>query len=96
MPSTVAAEVRGGRDEDAMAICFELVVNFGENAEAARAAAPVDPRPLALQAGNHRIPLHRALMNRTGSYIELSVIPVGVGWGGGPGRHAPEGQANRR
>ena len=63
-----------------MAICFELVVNFGENAEAARAAALVDPRPLTLQAGSHRIPLHRALMNRTGSYIELSVIPVAVGW----------------
>ena len=66
-----------------MAICFELVVNFGENAEAARAAALVDPRPLALQAGSHRIPLHRALMNRTASYIELSVIPVAVGWGVG-------------
>ena len=63
-----------------MAICFELVVNFGENAEAARAAALVNPRPLTLQAGRHRIPLHRALMDQTGSYIELSVIPVGVGW----------------
>jgi hypothetical protein len=64
----------------AMAICFELVVNFGQNAEAARAAALVNPRPLTLQAGNHQIPLHRALVNRTGSYIELSVIPVAVGW----------------
>jgi len=64
-----------------MAICFELVVNFGENAEAARAAALVSPRPTTLQAGAHRIPLHRALVNRTGSYIELSVIPVAVGWG---------------
>jgi hypothetical protein len=32
----------GGRDEGAVAICFELVVNFGENAEAARAAALVN------------------------------------------------------
>ena len=63
-----------------MAICFELVVNFGENAEGARAAALVNPRPTTLQAGSNRIPLHRALMSRTSSYIELSVIPVSVGW----------------
>jgi hypothetical protein len=31
-----------------MAICFELVVNFGENAEAARAAALANPSPLTL------------------------------------------------
>jgi hypothetical protein len=29
-----------------MAFCFELVVNFGDNAEAARAAALVNPRSL--------------------------------------------------
>lgn len=63
-----------------MAICFELVVNFGENVEAAHAAALMNLRPMTLQAGRHRIPLHRALMNRTSSYIELSVIPVAVGW----------------
>lgn len=64
-----------------MAMCFELVVNFGQDAEAARAAALVAPRSLTLQAGSHRIPLHRALMTRPGdSYIELSVIPVAVGW----------------
>lgn len=64
-----------------MAICFELVVNFGENVEEARAAALVTPRPMTLQAGSHRIPLHRALINRTSTYIELSVLPVAVGWG---------------
>ncbi len=64
-----------------MAICFELVVNFGDNAEAAQQAALTNPSPLAIQAGSHRIPLHRALMNRTSSRIELSVIPVAVGWG---------------
>jgi hypothetical protein len=64
-----------------MAICFELVVNFGQNAEAARAAALVNPRPLTLRAGGHHIPLHRAHMSRPGgSYIELSVVPVAVGW----------------
>ena len=66
-----------------MAICFELVVNFGDNAEAAQQAALTNPSPLAVQAGSHRIPLHRALINRIGSRIELSVVPVAVGWGVG-------------
>jgi hypothetical protein len=66
-----------------MAICFELVVNFGDNAEAAQAAALANPSPVTLQAGSHRIPLHRPLLNRPGSYIELSVLPVSVGWGAG-------------
>jgi hypothetical protein len=64
-----------------MAICFELVVNFGENVEAAQSAAVVNPSPLTLQAGSHRIPPHRAMLNRVGSYIELSVLPVAVSWG---------------
>lgn len=64
-----------------MAICFELVVNFGANVEAAQAAALVNPTPMTLQAGSHRIPLHRALLNGSGAYIELSVLPVAVSWG---------------
>ncbi|MFE0508555.1 hypothetical protein [Streptomyces sp. NPDC058964] len=40
-----------------MAICFELVVNFGDDAEAAQTAARIDPRPWVLRAGAHRIPL---------------------------------------
>jgi hypothetical protein len=64
-----------------MAICFELVVNFGDNVEAAHAAALANPNPITLQAGSHRIPLHRALLNTSGSYIELSVLPVSVSWG---------------
>jgi hypothetical protein len=40
-----------------VAIIFELVVNFGDNVEAARSAALTDPSPLTLQAGNRRIPL---------------------------------------
>jgi hypothetical protein len=63
-----------------MAICFELVVNFGDNLGAAQAAALASPSPTTLRAGNHRIPLHRALLNRSGSYIELSVIPIAVSW----------------
>jgi hypothetical protein len=64
-----------------MAICFELVVNFGANAEAAQAAALANATPMTLQAGSHRIPLHRALLNGSGPYIELSVLPVSVSWG---------------
>jgi hypothetical protein len=63
-----------------VAVCFELVVNFGANAEGAQAAARTDPRPMTLRAGRHRIPLHRALINQAGSFIELSVLPVAVGW----------------
>lgn len=66
-----------------MAICFELVVNFGDNLEGAQSAALTNPSPMTIRAGNHRIPLHRALLNRSGSYIELSVMPVAVGWGVG-------------
>ncbi|MFC9896196.1 hypothetical protein ACFVMC_21115 [Nocardia sp. NPDC127579] len=64
-----------------MAICFELVVNFGDNVEAAQAAALTTAKPWILHAGVHRIPLHRPVLATTGSYIELSVLPVGVGWG---------------
>ncbi|MEU3982685.1 hypothetical protein AB0F77_21750 [Streptomyces sp. NPDC026672] len=64
-----------------MALCFELVVNFGDNIEAARAAALTQPRPLVLRAGAHRIPLHRPLLHTAEPHIELSVIPVAVGFG---------------
>ncbi|WP_371661333.1 hypothetical protein [Streptomyces sp. NBC_00280] len=63
-----------------MAICFELVVNFGDNAEAAQAAARIDPEPRVLHAGAHRIPLHRPMLAKAGSYIELSILPVAVSW----------------
>jgi hypothetical protein len=63
-----------------MAMCFELVVNFGQNTEAAHAAALVNPKAFTLQAGKHRIPLHRAALNRNRGYIEMTVLPVGVGF----------------
>ncbi len=44
-----------------MAICFELVVNFGQNFEAAQAAR-TSPNPMTFRAGHHRVPLHRALL----------------------------------
>ncbi len=63
-----------------MAICFELVVNFGDDTEAAQAAARIDPKPWVLRAGAHRIPLHRPLLAKAGGYIELSILPVAVSW----------------
>jgi hypothetical protein len=66
---------------DNMAICFELVVNFEANVEAAQAAALANPTPMTLQAGSHRIPLHWALLSGSGAYIELSVLPVSISWG---------------
>ncbi|MGW0771634.1 hypothetical protein [Streptomyces sp. NPDC002676] len=66
-----------------MAICFELVVNFGDDAEAAQAAARIAPKPWVLRAGAHRIPLHRPILAKVGSYIELSILPMAVSWGCG-------------
>jgi hypothetical protein len=66
-----------------MAICFELMVNFGQNIVAARRAALTGLGPVTLRAGSHRIALHRALLRTAGSYVELSVVPVAVGWGAG-------------
>lgn len=64
-----------------MAICFELVVNFGDDIEAAQAAALTEFRPFVLRAGAHRIPLHRPMLRTEGPYIELTFIPVAVGSG---------------
>ncbi|WP_327287551.1 hypothetical protein [Streptomyces sp. NBC_01198] len=69
-----------------MAICFELVVNFGDNLEAAQGAALTDPSPRVLRAGTRQVPLHRPILRTTGPYIELSVLPVAVGR-----RVAPDG-----
>jgi hypothetical protein len=74
-----------------MAMVFELVVNFGQNIEAARSAAPSDmvkrrSATTTLQAGSHRIPLHRPTMMMSdgfeteSTHIELSIVPVGVSW----------------
>ena len=35
------------------------------------------------RAGSHGIPVHRPILNGSGSYGEPSVLPVSVGWGGG-------------
>ncbi|MDI6105789.1 hypothetical protein QLQ12_45150 [Actinoplanes sp. NEAU-A12] len=70
-----------------MAVLFELVVNFGANhaaAEQAHATVLNHPR---LQAGEHQIPLHEPRLMTTRSkdgneYLEMAVLPVGVGIGG--------------
>ncbi|MFE2584578.1 hypothetical protein [Streptomyces sp. NPDC059378] len=64
-----------------MAVCFELVVDFGDDAEAARAAAFGAPWPYTLRAGAFRIPLHRPMLSISGTNTQLSVLPVAVGHG---------------
>ncbi|WOX23104.1 hypothetical protein [Streptomyces solicathayae] len=64
-----------------MAICFELVVNFGDNIRAARAAALTDTKPWVLRAGDHSVRLHRPMLRAAGSYSEVSFVPVAVGSG---------------
>ncbi|MFJ8645191.1 hypothetical protein ACIRNI_03600 [Streptomyces sp. NPDC093546] len=63
-----------------MAIYFELVVNFGDNIQAARDAAAESIR-WVLRAGDHRVPLHRSMPRTVGAYTQLSIVPVAVGWG---------------
>lgn len=77
-----------------MAICFELVVNFGDNLEAAQAAALTSPGPWVLHAGTHRIPLHRPLLTTAGPHIELSVLPVAVSSTLRPRRQSPRNPAH--
>ncbi|MEV4534465.1 hypothetical protein AB0J82_11610 [Asanoa sp. NPDC049518] len=69
-----------------MAIAFELVVNFGSEGDAARAACDLARSAAAIPVGERTIRLHEPLLASTagsdgGSYLELSVLPVGVGWG---------------
>ncbi|MEU0274149.1 hypothetical protein [Streptomyces sp. NPDC006307] len=72
-----------------MAILFELVVNFGDNIQAARDAATESVRRV-LRAGAHRVPLHRPMPRMVGSYTELSILPVAVSWGVPADRGLPE------
>ncbi|SBT43587.1 hypothetical protein [Micromonospora auratinigra] len=69
-----------------MAIVFELVVNFGDDDIAARAAHRRVVGAPPLVAGGRDVRLHEPLLGRArgldGSpYLLMSVIPVGVGWG---------------
>ncbi|MGY4742869.1 hypothetical protein [Streptomyces sp. ATMOS53] len=64
-----------------MALCFELVVDFGDDIEAARAAARVEPWPYTLQAGTFRIPLHRPMLSTAGPSAQVAIVPVAVGHG---------------
>lgn len=64
-----------------MALCFELVVDFGDDIEAARAAACVEPWPYTFQAGTLRIPLHRPMLSTEGASAQVAIVPVGVGHG---------------
>ncbi|SNS77730.1 hypothetical protein SAMN05421812_101750 [Asanoa hainanensis] len=69
-----------------MAIVFGLVVNFGSDEAAAHAACDVVRGAAAIPVGHRQIRLHEPLLGQvTGAggvpYLELSAVPVGVGWG---------------
>jgi hypothetical protein len=75
-----------------MGVAFELVINFGSDH-----AAVADARQLAvnhppLPAGHHHIRLHEPLVTTVrdydgAPYLEMSILPVGVGWGVGLDRN---------
>lgn len=67
-----------------MAIIFELVVNFGDDIAAARAAAErIQPgsSPVILRVHDHRITLRRPLIGTAGSHVELAFLPEPVSFG---------------
>jgi hypothetical protein len=69
-----------------MAIIFELVLNFGTDWAAAQEACRRVAAHPPLTAGPHHIPLHEPLIAPAPSidgpdYLEMSVMPVGVGFG---------------
>jgi hypothetical protein len=78
-----------------VAIAFELVVNFGSNDGAARTAHDLVVSRGPLAVGRRSVDLHEPLLNRArGSdgvpYLEMSVLPLGVGCGVGLDRgHEP-------
>ncbi|WP_147471737.1 hypothetical protein [Nocardia stercoris] len=64
-----------------MAICFELVINFGNNMDAARSAVltRAKGRGGVLPVGDRWIPLHGPVLSSDGPYITLSICPMAVG-----------------
>lgn len=75
-----------------MAIAFELVINFGLNQAAAGVAQHFTVNHPPLMTGQHHVALHEPLVTKVRGYdgepyLEMSIIPVGVGWGVGFDRH---------
>lgn len=69
-----------------MAICFELVVNFGADEAAAQTAHDLIAAAEPLLVGNQEVVLHEPLLRWVRDvddvpYLEMSVLPVGVGSG---------------
>lgn len=68
-----------------MALVFELVVNYGQNPSAAAEGSRIVQHHQPLRAGNHEVPLHPPLLTEItsvdgGRYLEMSVMPVAVGY----------------
>lgn len=68
-----------------MAIVFELVINYGRNRAAAENACQVISAHPPLAAGPHHVQLHEPMTSTVHDaagqpYIEISVVPVQVGF----------------
>jgi hypothetical protein len=77
-----------------MAVIFELMLNFGTDWDAAQEAARQIAAHPPLAAGPHRVPLHEPLIAPAPSddgpdYLEMSVMPAGVGFGVASGDASP-------
>jgi hypothetical protein len=76
-----------------MAIVFELVLNYGQNHAAIEDARRVVAAHPPLPAGPHRVALHEPLVDTVldaadRPFLEMSIIPVGVGHNVAIDRHS--------
>jgi hypothetical protein len=94
MPMGALLRFEGWRVEESMALAFELVINYGQDRPASEDACAVVAAHPPLKAGRHVVPLHRPLLSDmrvdarralrpagAEPYFELSILPVGVGYG---------------
>jgi hypothetical protein len=85
-----------------MALAFELVINYGRHRQAVEHARAVVSEYPPLRAGRHAVPWHQPVLSDLGAdprralrvpeaepYLELSILPVGVGYGVGLDRDHP-------
>jgi len=77
-----------------VALAFELVINYGQNLAAAAEACRVANTHPPLRAGKHEVSLHPSLLREVmasdgGRYLEMSVLPVGVGYNVALDRNKP-------
>jgi hypothetical protein len=77
-----------------MAIVFELVINYGNDQVAAANASRLVAEHPPLTAGPHHVRLHPPLIHTVrdsagDQYLEMSIIPIQVGFGVALDEHRP-------